>query len=359
MAFFEVENIVIKGIAACVPNNLVETSKVSLFNEKEAQVFTQNTGIKQRYVTDGNICASDLCFQAAENLISKLNWEKDSIDILIFVSQTPDYILPATSNLLQDRLKLSKDCYCLDVSLGCSGYVYGLSLISNLLQNKAFNKALLLVGDTISSFTSPYDKSVFPLFGDAGTATAIQFDQTKKTTSAFDYGTDGSGIEAIKINDGGARNKINNDSLVYQDIVNEGQVIGKKSNLDLTLNGIDVFNFAIKTAPNSIKSVLEKSNKTTDDIDLYFLHQANQFISDTVAKKLKVQKDKIPTSIQNFGNTNGASIALTMVQYFMQNKLEQPLQIIMCGFGVGLSWGSALLTIENELKIDMSFYEIS
>jgi 3-oxoacyl-[acyl-carrier-protein] synthase III len=357
MAFFEVENINIAGIAACVPDNLVETSKLNLFSEKEAQVFTQNTGIKQRYITDGIICASDLCFQAAENIIEKLNWKKNEIDILIFVSQTPDYILPATSNLLQNRLGLSKDCYCLDISLGCSGYVYGLSLIANLLQNKAFDKAILLVGDTISEYTSKYDKSVNPLFGDAGTATALEFNTNFKNTWSFDIGTDGSGLEAIKIKDGGSRNKITSESLVYHEIKNENEVIGKKTDLDLYLNGIDVFNFAIKTAPNSIKNVLEKSNTEIEAVDLFFLHQANLFISETVRKKLKVDKEKIPTSIQKFGNTNGASIAVTLVNHFLENKLTNNLKTTLCGFGVGLSWASVVFNLLNTTKFNMSFYD--
>lgn len=359
MAFFEVENIKIVGIAACVPDNLIETNKLSLFTEKEAQVFSQNTGIKQRYVSDGTICASDLCFQAAEKIITKLNWQKETIDIIIFVSQTPDYILPATSNLIQERLGLSKDCYCLDVSLGCSGYVYGLSLVANLLQNKSFNRALLLVGDTISSYTSPFDKSVYPLFGDAGTATAIEFDKNQNSLWSFDIGTDGSGLEAIKINDGGARNRVSSDSLAYFDIKNEEEVIGKKTNLDLYLNGIDVFNFAIKTAPNSIKKLLEKTNTPIENIDLLFLHQANLFISDTIRKKLKIDKEKLPTSIQDFGNTNGASIALTMVQHFSANKLTDNLQVALCGFGVGLSWGTVILNLQSSLETDMSFYDIN
>lgn len=354
MAFFETENIFIKGIAACVPEKIIKTIDLEMFSEKDAQVFEQNTGIKQRHVADGNICASDLCFQAAENIIDKLNWQKDEIDVLIFISQSPDYILPATSNLLQNRLELSKECFCLDISLGCSGYIYGLSVVANLLQNKKFNKALLLVGDTISTYTSSEDKSVYPLFGDAGTATAIEF-ADKSNNWSFEIGTDGSGLEAIKIKDGGARNKTNSNSFEYINIDENDEKLGRRRTVDLQLNGIDVFNFAIKTAPNSIKELLEKSDKSKEDIDYVFLHQANKFMNDTIRKKLKIDKEKTPTSIENFGNTNGASIPLTIVQAFKDKKPATDIDVVLCGFGVGLSWGAVNLKLEKDIEIDMSY----
>lgn len=356
MALFEVENVKIKGIAACVPNTIVNTNDLELFSIKEAQVFIQNTGISKRHVSDGNICASDLCFQAAENIITDLGWSKEDIDILIFVSQTSDYILPATSNLLQNRLGLTQDCFCLDISLGCSGYIYGLSLVSSLLQNNRFKKALLLVGDTISTYTSKNDKSVYPLFGDAGTATAIEFDQLSNLKWFFDIGTDGSGSDAIKIKAGGSRHRTNKDSFELQDINLQDISIGKRSSVDLKLEGIDVFNFAIKKAPNSIINILKYATVSIDIVDYFFLHQANFFMNETIRKKIKVNKEKVPNSIQNFGNTNGASIPLTIVQAFKDSKITKEHTVVMCGFGVGLSWGSVFMNLEKSLIINMSFY---
>lgn len=357
MGLFEINNINIKGISACVPKNSIKTSDLEIFSEKEAQVFTQNTGIVQRHVSDGKICASDLCFQASEKIIEKLNWKKEEIDVLIFISQTPDYILPATSNLLQDRLGLSKDCFCLDISLGCSAYIYGLSVVANLLKTGTFKRALLLVGDTISNYTSELDKSVFPLFGDAGTATAIEFNETNLKKWSFDIGSDGSGLDAIKISDGGARNRTKLQSLEFQYCTVGDENSGKRRPLDLQLNGIDVFNFAIKTAPKSINNVLEKTQKTILDLDYLFLHQANLFMNETIRKRLKIEKEKTPSSIENFGNTNGASIPLTIVQTLQKSTPESDLSVILCGFGVGLSWGSASLQLEKNIKTSMSFYE--
>jgi 3-oxoacyl-[acyl-carrier-protein] synthase-3 len=356
MALFEVENVKIKGISACVPNRIVNTNDLELFSNKEAHLFIQNTGISKRHVSDGNICASDLCFQAAENIIADLGWSKEDIDILIFVSQTSDYILPATSNLLQNRLRLTQDCFCLDIALGCSGYIYGLSLVSSLLQNNRFKKALLLVGDTISTYTSKSDKSVYPLFGDAGTATAIEFDQLSNFKWFFDIGTDGSGSDAIKIKAGGSRHRTNKDSFELQDINLQDIAIGKRSSVDLKLEGIDVFNFAIKKAPNSIFNILKYAPVPIDIVDYFFLHQANLFMNETIRKKIKVNKEKVPNSIQNFGNTNGASIPLTIVQAFKDSKVTKELTVLMCGFGVGLSWGSVLMNLEKSLITNMSFY---
>jgi len=356
MALFEVENVKIKGIAACLPSRVINTNDLELFSSKEAQLFIQNTGILKRHVSDGNVCASDLCFQAAENIIADLGWAKEDIDILIFVSQTSDYILPATSNLLQNRLGLTQDCFCLDISLGCSGYIYGLSLVSSLLQNNRFKKGLLLVGDTISTYTSKYDKSVYPLFGDAGTATAVEFDQLSDFKWLFDIGTDGSGSEAIKIKTGGARYRTNKNSFELESINLDDISIGKRSSVDLKLDGIDVFNFAIKKAPTSILNILKCASVSIEIVDYFFLHQANLFMNETIRKKIKVHKEKVPNSIQNFGNTNGASIPLTIVQAFNDLKATKDLRVIMCGFGVGLSWGSVFMDLEQSLITNMSTY---
>ncbi|MGK4569267.1 ketoacyl-ACP synthase III [Flavobacterium sp. 3HN19-14] len=356
MAFLKAENIHIRGIAACVPEKIAKISDLELFSEKEAQQFTTNTGIRQRRIADADTCASDLCYQAAEKILAKLQWEKSEVELLIFVSQTPDYILPATSNLLQSRLRLSKDCFCLDINLGCSGYLYGLTVVSNLMQNNGFKKGLLLVGDTISSYASAYDKSVFPLFGDAGTATALEYDADKYSKWTFITGSDGSGENAIKINAGGARNRIGEDALQYIQIDPLQAETGKRRAVDLSLNGIEVFNFAIKAAPELIKKLLEYTETAIEDIDYAFLHQANWFLNETIRKKIKMAPEKVPYSIQDFGNTNGASIPLTIVKKMEEESISESKKILMSGFGVGLSWGAALLNLEPPFATDLSIY---
>ncbi|MFY7811752.1 MAG: ketoacyl-ACP synthase III, partial [Flavobacterium sp.] len=232
MSFFQFNHISIKGIATCKPKNIEFISDI--LEKNESEIFTKNTGILQRHIADKETCASDLCYKAAEDIIEKLNWKKEEIDILIFVTQTPDYILPASSNILQNRLGLSKNCYCLDISLGCSGYIYGMSLISSLLQNPSFKKGILLVGDTITKLTSIEDKSVYPLFGDAGTATALEYDANVNHTISFVTGTDGSGEDAIKITHGGARNRYDESCLMYQNF--DANSLNKRKNIDLYLD---------------------------------------------------------------------------------------------------------------------------
>ncbi len=359
MAFFSVENLHIRGISACSAPQLQKVADIPFLTQKEAETFSNNTGINQRYIADESICASDLCEQATNHLIAKLGWEKSEIDILIFISQTPDYILPATSNLLQHKLGLSKNCICLDISLGCSAYIYGLTVVSNFLQNKQFKKALLLVGDTISRYSSPKDKSVFPLFGDVGTATAIEYADTENSTWTFELGTDGEGSDAIKIKDGGARNKIEAEtSLTYNLIDPDNNLSGVRRNVDLELNGVDIFNFAIKVVPETIRKLLENTSTQGDEIDLLFLHQANLFMNETIRKKLKIPKEKTPISLPSFGNTNGASIPLTIVSHFADiEKTTEKLNVVLCGFGVGLSWGAVNLRLSSNMITDFSFYE--
>jgi 3-oxoacyl-[acyl-carrier-protein] synthase-3 len=351
MSLHQVANITIRGITACVPHFDEKIKTIELFTTEESNKFSKNTGIHSRRKSNELICASDLCYSAAEELIKQLNWKKNEIDVLIFVSQTPDYILPSTSNLLQNRLGLSQNCFCLDVNLGCSGYVYGISLVSNLLQNESFNKAILLVGDTITKFVSPLDKSLYALFGDAGTATAIEFDLTNDSKISFDMGSDGSGENAIKITHGGSRNQTNLDSLNFEkDYIDEKN---ERRPVDLKMNGIDVFNFAIKTIPNSINHLIRSNGLTIDKIDYFILHQANLFIIETIRKKLKIDSSKIPLSIENFGNTNGASIPLTICVNFTNNISSG--DIVMSGFGVGLSWGTLHFSVHREILTNIIY----
>ena len=352
---FTVSNIHIKGIATCVPEHVVEIKNIPLFHENEAEVFSKNTGIFEKHVADEGICASDLCYQAAQNVIEKLAWNKEDIKVLIFVSQTPDYILPATSNLLQHRLGLPNDCFCLDISLGCSGYIYGLSAIANFLQNPQFKKGLLLVGDTISQYTSDEDKSVYPLFGDAGTATAIEFDDSINSKWSFITGTDGSGENAIKIVSGGSRNKFNAASLEKKPI--ENNATGRRSDVDLILDGMEVFNFAIKTAPKLIDQLISDIQLEKESLDYLFLHQANLFMNETIRKKLKIDASKTPNSLSKYGNTNGASIPVTISHYFNNENLPKDKEVILCGFGVGLSWGAVHFKTSYDIKTSISIYE--
>jgi len=307
-----------------------------MFNNESYNNFVATTGIERKRISSNEVCASDLCVAAAEKLISDLNWSKDEINLLVFVTQTPDYILPATSPLIQDKLGLSKDCYTLDISLGCSGWVYAMSVIASLLNQSPDNKkAILLAGDTISKICSPTDKSTFPLFGDAGTATALEVSQ-KAAPILFNMNSDGSGYQAIRINDGGFRNFVTNCSF---EKITRGDGI-ESNNLQLILEGMDVFSFGIKRAPESVNRLLEKFDIDKNAIDYFIFHQANMFMNEQIRKRLKLEKEKVPYSLKDFGNTSSATIPLTMITELQNELINKKLNHIACGFGVGLSWGS-------------------
>lgn len=335
MAYQTVKNVRISGIAGCVPAKTEENRGLEVFDSLEdSEKFISTTGVERRRIADDKVTTSDLCYHAAEKLIDELNWNRESIDCLIFVSQTPDYILPATSCVLQNRLQLSEECYTIDISLGCSGWVYGLSVISNLLSSGDMKRALLLCGDTTLKPVSKIDKSAYPLFGDAGTVTALEFCENKIMN--FHLATDGSGFDAIIIPDGGYRNPFTIDSLKYE----QTEPGISRNKLQTILNGMDVFSFGITKAPQSVNKLLNYIDVEVKEIDFAVFHQANLFMNEKIRKKLKLDVEKVPYSLKNYGNTSSASIPLTMITEIRNQLQTSNLKNIACGFGVGLSWGS-------------------
>lgn len=333
MAYLDIKNVAVKGIAACVPSITDEIKDIYKWEGKDN--FIESTGIASRRRAGKSVTSSDLCLTAAEKLMEQLNWDKSEIDALVFVSQTPDYILPATSCVLQQRLGLTKDCYTLDISLGCSGWVYALSVVSSLLQNGTIKKGLLLAGDTITKICSSGDKSTHPLFGDAGTATALEYDE-KSDGLKFLFNTDGGGYETIIIKDGGYRNPVSEDSLKLKD---HGESIVRRA-IDLELDGMDVFSFGITKAPKSVKQLCEHFSIDKESVDIFTFHQANLMMNEMIRKKLKLPEEKVPYCMDEFGNTSCASIPLALVTRERERLQNETLKHVACGFGVGLSWGS-------------------
>lgn len=337
-----IDHIAIRGISNAVPKKTVYTRDYDYISEAERKLLIKTTGIESRRVAEEGICASDLCFEAAEKLLQELNWDKASIDIVIFVSQSSDYYLPATAILLQNRLGLNKSTLAFDVSLGCSGYIYGLNIISSMMSSGILKRGLLLVGDISTNSTNYKDKSSFPLFGDSGSATALEFDQIAKPM-LFSMGSDGSGSNAIIIPGGGTRNKFNENSLT-EEIISEGIT---RHQLNIILEGLDIFNFSIKEVPKNISSLLSEASKTVDDIDFFVLHQANRIINETIRKKLKIESEKVPYSIGQYGNTSSGSIPLTIQTELNHILMSGNHRMILSGFGVGLSWGSVMLSTSS------------
>ena len=351
MAFCEFKNVRIAGVAAGVPNTVISNLTLSaekgeISTEYTPEAFVELTGVKERHVSD-RLCTSDLGYMAAERLISDLGWDKTEIDALIFVSQSHDYILPATACILQNRLGLSKECYATDMSLGCSGWVYGLSEVVSLMSGGSFRKALLIVGDAKKrSNIGPSLKD--PLFGHAGTATALEYAEGAKGFQ-FHFGTDGSGYDAIITPDGGARNPVNPATTFQFE-----EIEGRQYHRMMTrMKGMDVFGFGISTAPKSVKRLAERYGFDYLTYDWFLFHQANMKMNNMIVKKLKLPLEKVPSCMLHFGNTSSASIPLTLVTQLKGKVEDKPTKFICCGFGVGLSWGTVAFETDRLVVSDL------
>ena len=337
MAVFSIPNIQVVGLAACVPKQVEDNLTFSLLTEGERNAFVKTVGIRYRRVAPPGLTASDLCFTAAENLLQDLKWKRSEIQILVFVTQTPDYLIPNSSSILQQRLGLSTSCLAFDVNLGCSGYVYGLSIVAGLLRNMPNGKALLLVGDISTATISMKDKSTAPLFSDAGSATALEWADEGRLD--FNLQTDGKEFDDIIIPDGGLRNGFSNQSLQY--IEYEKGI--SRNNLQMKLDGIKIFNFALREIAANIQTLLQYKNVDESLIDYFVFHQANLLMLESVRKKLKVDSNKVPYSLYDYGNTSSATIPLTMLVKLGTTLKHEKLRLLLSGFGVGLSWGSVYL----------------
>lgn len=336
MAFIQVKNVRIKGIAACAPAHVENNLTIPVFREGEAERVIAQTGIRQKHVVeDGSMLASDLSLNAAEKLITELSWEKESIEALCFVSLSHDYLEPPTACILQERLGLPESCMTMDMNQGCSGWVNGLATLSSLMMTGNVKRALLLNGDTSTLLNSPYDKEARPLFGDAGAATALEYDESASEMK-FNFGTRGKDFEAIIRKAGGLRYPITEESLKYKEY---GENIVRRDK-DSTMDGMGVFAFGMSTAPKSVNALCEKYGIDVNEIDYFLMHQANHYMNEKIRKKLKMPVEKSPYSLDEYGNTSSASIPLTIVTRCREDFETKSLKNLATAFGVGLAWGS-------------------
>lgn len=346
MANLSFDGVGIRAIYACVPENIESVSSLTnIFSaEIDSQKFTNSTGVKKRHIATGNICSSDLCYEAAKKLLAENDIPPESIDVLIFLSQTADYKMPATAPILQNRLGLSKDTACFDINLACSGYVYGLATAFSYAGNKGVNRVLFCCGETLSKLISKEDFVSYPLFGDAGSATLIE--KGDWGTSYFVLGTDGNGYDAIIIEDSnGGRSPLSKDSFKPEEQFDE--VVRNK--LQMRMDGMKVFGFTLSAVAKNIKAVLQNIDldfeTAKSKIDYFLIHQANKLIVDTVAKKLKLPQEKVPVNVENYGNTSPVSIPLLITTNLQTDSFTR--NCIMAGFGAGLSWGATYMSFKN------------
>jgi 3-oxoacyl-[acyl-carrier-protein] synthase-3 len=324
------------GMATCVPKRIVdniEDAPPHLRSERERLV--RNIGIQKRRLCPEWQCFSDLAFDAAEALLADLAWQRDEIDALIVVTQSPDYLTPATAIILQDRLGLPQTTIAFDVNLGCSGYPFGLQILGSLIASGAVKKGLLLVGDRGGSVRDP-------LFSDAGTATALEYD-ADAAPMYFDLNSDGSGHKVLMTPVGGHRDPVRLQHLIgYRD-----ENGFERSPLEPVLDGTAVLSFATQRIPPAVERLMAYANMDKDAIDYFVFHQANRMINETIRKKLGLAVEKTPSSLQDFGNTNGASLPVTLTSRLHATLDQAKHRVLMCGFGVGLSWGSVIVDIES------------
>jgi len=346
MANLEFNDIGILGMAGAVPENKIINREYTEHFAKEAvDEIVDKTGVEERRFALEGQTASDLCYAAAEKLIEDNEIDKSEIDILLFVSQTPDYRMPATSLCLQHRLGLAKSTAAFDINLGCSGFVYGLSVAYAYANMPGVNKVMLLDGETRSKVYSPKDRKTGFIFGDAGVAAIIQ-KQEGVGKSYFSLNSDGSKSDLIKIDAGGYRQPSSLDTVKEKVVDKNGNI---RTDEQGYMNGADVFNFVLREIPKNSKQTLKFADKSLEDFDYFVFHQANKFMNDYLIKKFKLNSAQVPSTISKYGNTSSVSIPITIVDQ-LKEKLEGQKQLFLCGFGVGMSWATSFIPTHN-LKI--------
>ena len=337
MSQLTINNVRIAGMSACVPSTVEENLTLPIYkDESEAHKVIASTGIERHHKVEPGTTASDLTVKAVEALLDNMGWEPQDIDCFAYVCTSRDYIAPQTACILQDRLKLRSDCCVFDLPFGCSGWVYGMSIVGSLMSHGTFKRAILVAAETNTQNRNPRDTAVRPLFGDAATATALEYDSERSRPMNFMYGVDGSGFDAVWAPYGGMRNPVTHEALEEKEVAPGVYRRG----IDMIVNGMDVFGFAIKQPPRSLKELIETFHIDVESVDLLLLHQANKFIDEKIRKAVKISAEKTPYCLEEYGNVTSASIPLTMVAQCREQLSGDDKHCVACGFGVGLAWAS-------------------
>lgn len=328
----------IRAVTSCVPETVFDNTTDSHdFSQKEIDSVVRMVGIKTRHLAPETVCSSDLCIAAARNVLAELHWDSETIDCVIMVTQSPDYFQPSTSCIVHKELGLSDRCAAFDVGLGCSGYTYGLWLAAMMLDGRGFKRVLLLHGETPSRFSDPKDRTVGLLFGDAGTATALEAgadDSREKWW--FSLHTDGTGYRDLIIEAGCFRNRFAEERSLHY----------------LTMNGAGIMNFTLKRVPPLVTDTLEAAGLGPESVDYFVLHQSNRFIMRHLARKCSIPDEKMPLTLWEYGNTGGPSVPLTMTQGNLVRPADRDLTLLLVAYGVGLSWGSGLVNLPPDARLN-------
>ena len=327
----------IKAISYYLPKNILDNETInSQFPEWSIDKISLKTGIYKRHISEDNEFTSDMAISAAKKLFNEYNIDPSEIDFILLCTQSPDYFLPTTACLIQDKLNIPTTAGALDFNLGCSGYVYGLAIAKGLISASIAKNILLITSETYSKFIHPSDKSNKTIFGDAATATLISTEGFAELLD-FELGTDGKGANNLIVMNGACRNPIKNGV----DIKDEFNNI--QNNNNLFMNGPEIFNFTSETIPPLVDKTLIKNNTSLENIDLFIFHQANKFLLNHLRKKLGISEEKFYIHVENCGNTVSSTIPIALKEAIKENKIKG--NVLLAGFGVGYSWGSCIIKI--------------
>lgn len=336
----------IRGVVGALPGDSVSIRDVqSTLTAEEITRLSATVGLKELYRTTDLQTAGDLCIAAARRLLERLRWDPASIDGIFVVTQTPDHFLPATAFIAHRELNLKDHCLAFDIGLGCSGYVYGLWTAAQFITSGSCKRVLLLAGDTISKLISPEDKSVAVLFGDAGSATALEFDATAGAM-ALVGGSEGAGAENLCV-PGGAFRTMPCSEIFAEHTDEDGN---RRSKRDLVMDGLAIFNFTLQRVPLLVNAVTELRGWRIPEVDTFVFHQANGFILKNIVKKLKLRDEQAPINIGTFGNTSMTSMPLLIADSAADRlRLQEPAKVVVVGFGVGYSWAALATEMSNVM----------
>ncbi|MFZ2406730.1 MAG: ketoacyl-ACP synthase III [Methylobacter sp.] len=317
----------ISNISYHLPDNIEDVETLQRDNpDWDMPKILDKTGIHKRHISSLGDTAVDLAFEAGKKLFVDMP-DHEEIDLLILVTQSPDYVLPSSACILQDRLGLSKNCMAFDVNLGCSGFVYALSIAGGLIESGVARKGLILCADTYSKYIEKNDRTCRPIFSDGAAAILVERSDVD-CIGPFEFGTDGAGHDRLIVERSGAR---------------EADQAGDSSRGSLVMHGSDVFLFTMRVVPACVTALLERAGLTLENIDLFVFHQASKLVIDNLIRTLSLDKGKVFTNFENIGNTVSASIPIALKDADMQGRLKEGDTVMLIGFGVGLSWGAMLM----------------
>lgn len=330
------------GIEYYLPDEVLTNQDLAAqYPEWSVEKIQGKTGIRQRHIASPGECSSDLAFAAAQKLFASTGIAPQDVDYLLLCTQSPDYFLPTTACLLQNRLGIPTHAGALDFNLGCSGFIYGLGVAQGLILSGQATRVLLITAETYSKFIHPLDRSVRTLFGDAAAATFVTAvaGELDEEPAAFVYGTNGAGARNLMVPAGGMRQPHSAETAV--EVADDS---GNVRSLDhLVMNGAEIFNFTLQTIPDCVQKLLAKSGRTLEDVDLFVFHQANQYMLEHLRNKLKIPAEKFYLFLENCGNTVSSTIPIALQQASRDGRLKAGQTVMLVGFGVGYSWGGALL----------------